>query len=219
MLRPRKSQGRPVRVLIAEDDAVSRAFLAVTLREWGYEVVETSDGGAAWRALAKLDAPRLAILDWMMPHLDGLELCAKIRRSPPHSGTYVILLTARRKREDVLRGLRAGADDYLTKPFDREELQARLQVGQRVLDLQASLSEHLRELEAALRSVQKLQGLLPICAYCKKIRNDQNYWQQVESYLSEHLQAQFTHGICPECFEKIAQQDSAIQPAGKKVEP
>jgi phosphoserine phosphatase RsbU/P len=208
-----------VRVLIAEDDVVSREFLAFTLRGWGYEVVQAGDGGAAWQALAQPHPPRLAILDWMMPHLDGLELCAKIRRSPPHCGTYIILLTARGKPEDVVRGLRSGADDYLIKPFDREELRARLQVGQRVSDLQAKLTAHVRELQAALRSVRKLQGLLPICAYCKKIRNDQNYWQQVEAYISEHTQAQFTHGICPECFEKIAPHDLEKLPAGKRAEP
>ncbi len=213
-----------MRVLIADDDAVSRQFLAVTLRGWGYDVVEACDGEAAWQALAVLAAegragdvgahpPRLAILDWMMPALDGLQLCAKIRRSPPHAGTYVLLLTARGRKEDVLRGLRAGADDYLVKPFDREELRARLQVGQRILDLQESLAAHVRELEAALRRVRTLQGLLPICAYCKKIRNDKNYWQQVEAYLGEHTQAQFTHGICPECFEKIAARDLAHEKA------
>jgi phosphoserine phosphatase RsbU/P len=211
-----------VRVLIAEDDEVSRQFLAATLRGWGYEVLEAADGRAAWLALAppagegEALPPRLAILDWMMPRLDGLELCARIRRSQAHSGTYLILLTSRGGHEDLVRGLHSGADDYLVKPFDREELRARLQVGARVLHLQADLTARVQELEAALRSVQKLQGLLPICAYCKRIRNDQNYWQQVETYISEHTQAQFTHGICPECFAKVAPHELENSPAGRK---
>lgn len=211
-----------MRVLIAEDDEVSRQFLAATLRGWGYEVQEAADGAGAWHALAlpagEGEAPRLAILDWMMPRLDGLQICARIRRSPAHSGTYLILLTSRGGREDLVRGLHSGADDYLIKPFDREELRARLQVGVRVLRLQADLRARVRELESALRSVQKLQGLLPICAYCKRIRNDQNYWQQVETYLSEHTQAQFTHGICPECLAKVAPRELEDSPAGRKEE-
>lgn len=206
-----------MRVLIAEDDAVSREFLAATLGRWGYEVVQASDGAEAWRALEEPDATRLVILDWMMPEPDGLELCAKIRHSPVHAGTYVILLTARGEREDVVRGLNSGADDYLTKPFDREELSARLRVGQRVLELQARLTEHVRKLEAALASVQQLQGLLPICSYCKRIRNDQNYWQQVEAYISERTQAEFTHGICPECLENLRRQEGEKLSAGKKA--
>jgi phosphoserine phosphatase RsbU/P len=211
-----------VRVLIAEDDEVSRQFLAATLRGWGFEVLAVADGAAAWQALAQPDAagepgpPRLAILDWMMPGVDGLELCSRIRHSPAHSGTYLILLTSRGEREDMVRGLRSGADDYLVKPFDREELRARLQVGARVLRLQADLTARVLELEAALHSVRKLQGLLPICAYCKRIRNDQNYWQQVETYISEHTQAQFTHGICPECFAKIAPRELENSPAGQR---
>jgi DNA-binding response OmpR family regulator len=99
--------------------------------------------------------------------------------------------------------LTAGADDYIIKPFDRAELKARISTGERILRLQAELAARVKELELALANVKLLQGLLPICCYCKKIRNDQNYWQQVDSYIADHSEAQFTHGICPECREKI----------------
>lgn len=141
------------------------------------------------------------ILDWMMPGLDGLEICHRIRARVPARPTHIILLTARGGRENVVQGLQAGAHDYITKPFDRDELRARVQVGVRVIELQQALAERVRQLEEALACVKQLQGLLPICSYCKKIRNDRNYWQQVESYLSEHSDVQFSHGICPGCYE------------------
>ena len=98
-------------------------------------------------------------------------------------------------------GLEAGADDYMTKPFNPRELRARLHVGVRVVQLQKALLERFQQLEDAVRSVKQLQGLLPICSYCKKIRNDRNYWEQVDAYISRHSEAQFSHGICPDCYQ------------------
>jgi CheY-like chemotaxis protein len=193
-------------VLIAEDDPVSRRTLEATLQKWGHCVRVTPDGTAAWETLSADDAPPLAILDWMMPGIDGLELCRRIRQTPGRCGTYVILLTARGDKRDIVAGLESGADDYLTKPFDREELRARVNVGLRVLGLQQSLADRVRELELTLRRVRQLQGLLPICCYCKRIRDDGNYWQQLEQYLSTHSGAQFSHGICPSCFETVVQE-------------
>ena len=192
-----------MKVLIAEDDTVSRRLLEATLIRWGYEVVVASDGVEAWEALQGDDAPSLAILDWMMPGLDGLEICRRIRKMPSSTPPYLILLTAKGGREDLVTGLEAGANDYVTKPFNREELRARVQVGVRMLELQQHLADRVRALEEALARVTQLQGLLPICSYCKKIRDDQNYWQQVESYIAEHSQAQFSHSICPDCYEKL----------------
>src|SRR5439155_4831059 len=103
----------------------------------------------------------------------------------------------------IVTGLQAGADDYITKPFDRGELQARLQVGRRIVELQKGLADRVRELEAALSRVRQLQGLLPICAWCKKIRDDQNYWHQVETYIGSHSDARFSHGICPDCLKTV----------------
>jgi phosphoserine phosphatase RsbU/P len=190
-----------VKILIAEDDMISRRLLATTLSKWGYEVVVTCDGTAAWEVLQRADAPPLAILDWMMPGMDGIEVCRRVRRTAAPTPPYLILLTAKGRREDIVTGLRSGADDYLIKPPNREELRARVQVGIRIVELQHSLADRVKALEEALARVKQLQGLLPICAYCKKIRDDQNYWQQVESYISEHSEAQFSHSICPECYE------------------
>lgn len=192
-----------MKVLIAEDDPVSRRYLEVALRNWGYQVLTAKDGTGAWEILNQHGSPPLAILDWMMPEIDGAQLCRMIRESSSLAKMYVILLTARAGHENAAAGLQAGADDYVTKPFDRKELRARVHVGARVAQLQASLAERIRELEEALTKVKQLQGLIPICSYCKKIRDDKNYWRQVESYLAEHSEAQFSHGICPECYEKL----------------
>jgi DNA-binding response OmpR family regulator len=192
-----------VRILIAEDDVVSRHLLETTLTKWGYEVISTTDGMQAFDALSQPDAPSLAVLDWMMPGMDGAEVCQRARSLGTDRLLYIILLTAKGRKEDIVQGLTAGADDYIIKPFDRAELKARINVGERILRLQAELAARVKELELALANVKLLQGLLPICCYCKKIRNDQNYWQQVDTYISDHSEAQFTHGICPECREKI----------------
>jgi DNA-binding response OmpR family regulator len=192
-----------MKVLIAEDDLVSRSVLERTLRAWGYEVVAVNDGLAAWELLRQPDAPRLVILDWMMPGLDGPEVCRKVRELPDQEPTYIVLLTTRHLKEDVVAGLDSGADDYVVKPFDRQELHSRLRAGERIVGLQRSLSERVRELETALTQVRQLKGLLPICSYCKKIRDDDNYWHQVDAYLCTHTDVNFSHGICPTCWKTV----------------
>src|SRR6185437_16984166 len=157
----------------------------------------------SYETLNRDEAPRLAILDWMMPHMDGLTICSRLRENPAKRSTYIILLTARGEKKDIIAGLESGADDYITKPFDRDELQARVNVGLRMVGLQQRLAERVTELEEALARVKQLQGLLPICCYCKCIRNDDNYWQRVEEYIGEHSDARFSHGICPKCFETV----------------
>ena len=191
-----------MKVLVAEDEPVSRRILKAILVKWGYEVVVVSDGIEALQTLESEEAPFLAILDWMMPGMDGIGVCQKIRESIHLKPTYIILLTAKDNKEDLVLGLQSGADDYITKPFDIRELRARIQVGLRVMDLQQALSDRVKELEIALSKVKQLQGLLPICCYCKKIRNDHNYWEQVEKYMIEHSEVQFSHGICPDCYQK-----------------
>jgi response regulator RpfG family c-di-GMP phosphodiesterase len=135
--------------------------------------------------------------------MDGVEVCRRVRARNRKQPTYLILLTAKSGQEDLVAGLRAGADDYVVKPFEREELHARLQVGLRIVALQRALADRVAELEDALARVKQLHGMLPICCYCKRIRDDQNYWQQVEAYIAAHADVQFSHGICPACFEGV----------------
>ena len=198
-----------VRILIAEDDAVSRTVLERTLRGWGHEVIVTQNGTEAWDALLAEDAPRLAILDWMMPGLEGPEVCRRVRALARPVPTYLILLTARGQTNDVVAGLDSGADDYVTKPFDRQELQSRVRVGERVLALQQGLTDRVKELETVLGQVKELRGLLPICSYCKAVRDDQNYWHRVETYITAHSAARFSHGICPGCWKAVVEPEMA----------
>jgi DNA-binding response OmpR family regulator len=177
-----------MRILIADDDRITALMLSQTLESWGFDVTVVADGTAAWEQLTGVEPKTLLIVDWMMPGLDGLELCRRIRAAPRPTPVYVILLTARTDRRDLVAGLEAGADDYLTKPFDPDDLRARIHVGERALALMAN--------------IKRLTGLLPICSYCKRIRSDKNYWEQVDSYITEHTDARFSHGICPECYEK-----------------
>ncbi|MCB0163747.1 MAG: response regulator [Anaerolineae bacterium] len=194
-----------MRILIAEDDLVSRHLLHVKLSQWGYDVIETKDGHEAWQALHQANVPQLVILDWMMPGMDGIDICRNARALAQFQSIYFILLTTRNNQKDIIEGLQAGADDYITKPFESQELQARVQVGARIVELQSELAARVSELEAALAKVKQLEGIMPICSYCKKIRDDQNYWQQIETYITEHSEATFSHGICPDCYEKYVQ--------------
>ena len=160
------------------------------------------DGDAARAVLRAADPPPLAILDWSMPGADGVELCREIRATPQLDAMYVVLLTAHDTRDEIVAGLVGGADEYITKPFDWGVLRARVNTGARIAALQQSLAQRVRELQSALDMVNKLSGLLPICSYCKRIRAEDNRWQQLETYLSDHSEAEFSHGICPECFER-----------------
>lgn len=153
-----------MRILIAEDDAIPRRLLQATLLKAGHEVVTACDGVEAWALLQSADAPRLAIVDWLMPGIDGVELCRRVRARQATPYTYLILLTSKDRKEDTIAGLEAGADDYLTKPFDPQELHGRLRTGQRILDLQTALltsvdrlaQAHQREIEIGAKIQQTL---------------------------------------------------------------
>jgi sigma-B regulation protein RsbU (phosphoserine phosphatase) len=191
-----------MRILIADDDYISRKVLEKALCEWGHEVVAASEGLGAWKILSEPESPPLAILDWMMPGAEGPEICSRVRKLNRSVPTYIILLSAKDESNDVVMGLESGADDYVSKPFSRAELQSRIKVGERVIGLQQGLADRIKELEASLLRVKQLQGLLPICAWCKNVRNDGDYWQSVEGYLAEHADVNFTHSICPVCMAR-----------------
>lgn len=195
------------RILLAEDDPIAQAITEEALGQWGYTFQLVEDGERAWQRLQQPPLPDLLILDWQMPGLSGLEICRRVRESEPLRSVYIILLTASSGREKMLEGLQAGADDYLEKPFDPALLKARLLVAERILRLQQVLQAKIDELQEALTNVRELRGLLPICSYCKKIRNDDNYWERLESYLSSHTHAQFSHSICPECYDTVVRQE------------
>ncbi len=128
-----------MRILIADDSLVSRHLLEATLKNWGYEVVVACDGAEAWKVLQRDDAPSIAVLDWMMPALAGPEVCRMVRKKAKEPYTYILLLTSRTLKEDVVAGMDSGADDYLTKPFEQQELRVRLRAATRIVELQAEL--------------------------------------------------------------------------------
>lgn len=192
-----------MRILVADDDAVTTRRLQGLAEAWGYEVVTASDGSAALDIIVATDGPRLALVDWVMPGFDGVEICRALRENPACASTYVILLTAKTGHGDMVEGFDAGADDYLIKPFDADELRARLNAGARIVDLQHRLAANIADLTDALANVHTLRGMLPICSHCKSIRDDLNYWHQVEEYVTEHADVTFSHGICPKCLPEV----------------
>jgi len=194
------------RILIAEDHYVSRHLLERNLANWGFNVSSAEDGEAAMSILASNDPPSIAIIDWMMPKLDGLEVCRRVRALKDRPYLYLLLLTAKSQKEEVAAGLEAGADDYVIKPFDPDELRARLKVGQRVVQLERTLAKKITALEQALVDVRKLKELIPICSYCKSVRDDKDYWHQIEEYIHKETGSDFTHGICPTCLAQMEQE-------------
>ena len=155
-----------MKILIADDDPISRRLLEAALSEWGYDVLVTSDGSEAWEAMQQLEAPSLVISDWMMPHMDGLELCRKIRQMDRTGYIYFIILTAKDRKEDVIDGLDAGADDFLIKPFNREELKFRTRIGERIIELEQRMLK--------LATTDFLTGVLNRRAFFERIEQEIN---------------------------------------------
>lgn len=176
-----------MKILVAEDDMISRKVIEQQLLRLGHQVVTAEDGAAGYRQFLEHD-PQVTITDWMMPEVDGLEFCKNIRATNRTQYPYIIMLTALSGKENYLVGMDAGADDYLTKPVDLDQLKARLRVAERILTLK--------------EEVIALHQLLPMCAWCKKIRNDKGYWDSVESFFQKRDHTEFSHGICPECAKK-----------------
>ncbi len=191
-----------MRMIIAEDDKTSRQVLENVLTKLGHSVVAVSDGEQAWNALREPNAPRLALLDWMMPCLDGIDVVKRVRELPNAQQLYLIMLTARDSKQAIVEALQAGANDYIIKPYHNAELRARIDVGCRYVEMQSALESKVTELQRTLADIKTLQGMLPICSHCKKVRDDQNYWHRVETYLSEHSGMVFSHSICPECAHR-----------------
>ena len=176
-----------MKILLVDDDATSRIILAKQLRKLGHDVNEASDGEEGWLAY-RLQQPRIVVTDLVMPRCDGFELCRRIRSLQGLKYTYLIMLSTQNSTINYREAMEAGADDFLGKPCDTDDILIRLRVAERLLQLTTK--------------VNQLEGLLPICSYCKKIRDDQEEWRPVEQYINERSEASFSHGVCPECYEK-----------------
>ncbi|MEW5723094.1 MAG: response regulator [Thermodesulfobacteriota bacterium] len=191
-----------LKVLAVDDDRITLKFVQACLqKEKCYQVATAVDGRAAFEMIDQ-NPPDLLITDWMMPNLDGLDLCRLVRGRQAEDYIYIILLTVRGEHQDIVSGLAAGADDYVVKPFDQDELLARVRAGARMVAAQKALRQANRELKAAFLQIKTLKGLLPICMDCKKIRDDKDYWQEIEEYIRQTTDAEFSHGLCPDCMAK-----------------
>jgi sigma-B regulation protein RsbU (phosphoserine phosphatase) len=184
-----------MKLLIAEDDIFFRRLVQKVLSR-DHEVIVTGDGNEAWAALQLPAAPRLAILDWVMPGVNGPEICRRVRQSADLSSMYLILFTARNSSADIVSGLRAGADDYVTKPFDPEELRARVKVGETILGLHTALAAQLAAANEALRQEKQLRELL-LSVPCRQRSALSKDWPGIEGYLKQPVDA--VGGDCQEC--------------------
>ncbi len=192
-----------MKILIAEDEFTTRMLVQVSLENWGYRVESVVDGNQAWEILQRREAPHIAILDWEMPELDGVEVCRMVKEMERENPPYIILLTARDSKKDIVEGFDAGADDYMTKPFDDNELRARVRVAERLVRTQTSLTETVAELKEVLNQLEMIQGGMTVCPSCHKIfNNDDDCWYTIEETVTRQNDPHFIHTICPDCSGK-----------------
>jgi len=177
-----------MKVLIAEDDMVASRVLEAALRKLGHEALVANDGESAWQIL-QTESVRTVVSDWQMPRLDGLDLCRRVRKREGDYVYFILLTHMEASEKNLEEATDAGVDDFLAKPINSTQLWMRLRVAERILGFTTE--------------VRQLESFLPICGYCKKVRDDQNYWQQIEEYINTRTGTNFSHGVCPECIEKV----------------
>lgn len=178
-----------MKIIVAEDDGVSRARLTAVLKTLGHEPLVFPNGAAAWQAFQE-EPCRVVISDWEMPEMDGIELCRNVRTHEAAEYTYFILVTAAHTGDDAYtRAIEADVDDFLAKPLRRDALWRRLRVAERILRF--------------THKIQQLEKLLPVCMYCKKVRDDQDYWHEMETYIRAQTGSDFSHGVCPNCVSRV----------------
>jgi DNA-binding response OmpR family regulator len=190
-----------VRCLVVDDDPIVLSLVRKCLQEAGHEPT-CATGGREAADIWDQTRPELVVTDWVMPGMDGEQLCRHIRGCEDAAQTYIIMLTACDSQDDTNHALKMGIDDYVTKPFCREELALRVAIGVRTIELRQALAHRIEELERALARVETLEGLLPICSYCKRIRDHNGEWHDLHTYMQQHTHTQFSHGYCKECMDK-----------------
>lgn len=177
-----------MKIQIVEDDSIAAMLLTASLRALGHEARHAGGGLEAWDQLQK-EPTRVVISDWMMPDLDGLELCRRIRAQGGDYTYFILLSNLSATGENLDQAMAAGVDDFLAKPAKVTELKARLHVAERIFNYATQ--------------VRQLQEIIPICGYCRKLRDDRNYWSQVEEYIEKQTGSSFSHGVCPDCYDRV----------------
>jgi len=186
-----------MKIIVAEDDPVSRARATALLQALGHDTIVCENGLEAWKAFDE-EPVRLIISDWNMPGMDGIELCKRVRERPKTEYTFFILVTGENTTDaDYDNAIRENVDDFLVKPLDRSAIWRRLRVAERILTYATE--------------IRQLKTLIPICMYCKKIRDDSDYWEQMENYIHQHTGSDFSHGICPDCYTKYMEAEFGMK--------
>lgn len=191
-----------IKILIVDDDPDVLFVTSRIIKSAGYEVLEASTGTEGM-AVAKENRPDLILMDVKLPDIEGPDLCKRIKADPFFQGTFVVLISGlKTSSRDQAEGLDVGADGYITRPISNQELKARVNAWIRILSAERERNRLIVELREALAKVKQLSGFLPICMHCKKIRDDEGYWNQIEEYLHKHSEAEFSHSICQDCMDK-----------------
>jgi DNA-binding response OmpR family regulator len=188
--------------LVVDDEEKVLEYLSKRLRKYNYHVETCSSGEEALEKVKVCDFD-VVILDVVLPGIDGYEVCHRLKSDNKTSGIMVLILSVKNALEERLKGYEVEADDYVCKPFDPKELHAKVQILLRLKNAIDQRNRVIHELEEALTKLKTLSGLLPICASCKKIRDDEGYWSQIESYIRIHSNAEFSHGLCPNCAKRL----------------
>jgi CheY-like chemotaxis protein len=215
-----------MKVLIAVENLDTRWWMQMELAELGHDVQAVGSGLDAWEVMTSADPPQVMLLDWELSGLDGLALCRKARGNPLREQPYLILLLSEGNGENVRGALHAGADDYLRRPLNPDDLAARLTLAQRVMALQSQVTRQTEYLYNSLLeqgfsppTAGHWHELLPMCAWCKQVRTEEEGWQNLEKYLAQELDIDVTHGICPECVRQLQARGSARPDSSPELAP
>lgn len=188
-------------ILVVDDQPANLKVLMQVLQDADFHILIANSGKRALQLVSR-QLPDIILLDVMMSGIDGFETCRRLKQNPETAAIPVIFMTALNNLDDELNGFDAGGVDYITKPFHQQKVLARLKAQLTIRRQQQIILEKNEQLNRALAEIKQLSGILPICCKCKKVREDNGYWKQVERYISEHSDAEFTHGFCPECYEE-----------------
>ncbi len=197
-----ETKNSDLKILIVDDSTANIDLMVKMLEPEAYNLAIATDGAKALKLAAHFQ-PDLILLDVIMPRLDGFETCRRLQENEATKAIPIIFVTAKTGTDNLVAGFQRGGRDYITKPFQRDEVLARIRTHLRLRVLIRNQETLIAELKEALSQVKTLRGFLPICASCKKIRDDQGYWHQIETYIRDHSEADFSHGICMDCARRL----------------
>lgn len=197
-----KEENKPGKILVVDDNTANIDVMLTFLEMEGYDISIATSGKMALH-VTKHDLPDLILLDVMMPDMDGFETCRELKKDPKTAAIPIIFVTAKKETTDIVQGFQSGGVDYISKPYRQEEVLSRVNTHLQLRHLMETQKQLINELNQALNEVKTLKGILPICSYCKKIRDDKGLWHQMEKYIATRSETEFSHGICEECYASL----------------